>query len=73
MPATVAAAVRAVVAVLAVTAKVTVPDPVRPVPFEKDMKLLEVVAFHVHPDCVVTVIVPVDAVSATLALDGLIE
>ena len=72
-PATVAVPVRALVAVLAVTAKVTEPEPVRPAPLEKLRKLVEVAVLHAHPGCVVTVIVPVDAVSATLTLDGLIE
>jgi hypothetical protein len=74
LPATVAVPIRTLVFVLAVTANVTVPDPVRPMPFWKLRKLLVLVAFQVQLACVVvTVIVPVDAASDTLAAPGLIE
>ena len=65
--------VRGVVAVFAATENVTDPDPVRPVPFWKLRKPLVLVALHAHPVCVVTLTTPLDAVSATLALEGLIE
>jgi hypothetical protein len=72
-PATVAVPVRGVVAVLAATLKSTVPGPLRPVPFVKVRKPLVLFALHVHPACVVTLIVPDAAVAPTLAVAGLIE
>ena len=73
VPATIAVPMRVLVEVLAVTAKVTVPEPVRPLPSGKLRKLLLLVAFQVQEVCVVTVMVPVDAASDTLAAPGLIE
>jgi hypothetical protein len=65
--------VRAVCAVFAATVKVTVPDPVRPVPFWNVKKLLLLVALHAQPVCVVTVIVPFVPVCGAVLVAGLIE
>ena len=65
--------VLAIVPVFAVTAKVTDPDPVRPVPPGNVRKRLALVAPQAHPGCVVTVIVPFAAGSNTLIAAGLIE
>ena len=65
--------VRAVCAVFAATVNVTVPDPVRPVPFWNVKKLLLLVALHVQPDCVVTVMLPLVPVYGAVAETGLIE
>jgi hypothetical protein len=72
-PATVAVPVRDVVAVFAATLKSTVPGPVRFAPFVNVRKALPLVALHVHPACVVTLIVPDAAVAVTVVLAGLIE
>jgi hypothetical protein len=69
----VADAVRAVVVVFAATLNVTVPEPVRPVPFWNVRKGLALVALHAQPGCVVTVTTPVLAVSLTLVVAGVIE
>ena len=58
---------------MAATVYATVPDPVRPVPFVKVKKLLPLVALHVHPVCVVTVMVPLVPVSGAVVVAGLIE
>ena len=66
--------VRLVVAlVFAVIAKVSDPEPARPVPFWKVRKVLALVALQVQLACVVTVIVPLAAASDTLIVVGLIE
>ena len=72
-PATVPVSVRALVVVLAATVKVTVPAPVRPVPFWNVRKLLALVALQAHPVCVVTATLPLDPVSGALLLVGVIE
>ena len=72
-PAMLAVPVRGVVAVFAATENVTDPDPVRPVPFWNVRKPLVLVALHAHPAAVFTLMIPVDAVAATLALEGLME
>ena len=72
-PATLAVAVRVVCAVFAATVYVTVPGPVRPVPFWNVKKLLPLVALHAQPVCVVTVMVPVVPPYGALLLVGLIE
>ena len=72
-PAMLAVPMRVVVAVFAATAKVTEPGPVRPAPSGNVRNPLLLVALHAHPVCVVTLTTPLDAVSATLALEGLIE
>ena len=64
---------RALVVVLAATVKVTVPDPVRPVPFWNVRKLLALVALQAHPLCVVTATLPLVPVSGALLLVGVIE
>jgi hypothetical protein len=73
LPATVPDPVRELVELLAATVNPTDPDPLRPVPFWNVRKLLALVAPHVHPVCVVTLIVPVVPAAATLRLEGLIE
>jgi hypothetical protein len=72
-PATVAVPVRAVCAVLAATVYVTVPDPVRPLPFVNVKKLLALVALHAQPVCVVTVMLPVVPPYGAVVVAGLIE
>ena len=71
-PATVAVPVRAVVLVFAATLNVTVPDPVRPVPFWNVRKLLALLALQAQLFWVVTVTAPLATVSDTLVLAGLI-
>ena len=73
LPATVPVAVRAMVPVFAVIAKVTDPGPVRPVPFWNVRTLLALVALQAQPAWVVTVTVPLAAASNTLIDAGLIE
>ena len=72
-PATVALKVRALVPVLAATVYVTVPGPVRPVPFWNVRKLLPLTAVHAQPAGVVTVTVPLEPVLGAVMFGGLIE
>ena len=72
-PAIVAVNVRALVVVLAATVNVTVPDPVRPVPFWNVRKLLPLVALQAQLLGVVTVMLPLAPVSGALLLLGVIE
>ena len=72
LPATVPVPVRAVIPVFAVTLNVSVPDPVRPVPFWNARKGLVLVALHAQLVCVVTVMVPLATASDTLIVAGLI-
>ena len=55
------------------TAKSTDPDPVRPVPFGNDKKLLVLDALQVQPYCVVTAIMPALGAAGALVFAGLIE
>jgi hypothetical protein len=63
-PAMVRVAVRGAAVVFAAPVKVTVPEPVRPVPFVIVTQLPPLVALHVHPAVVVTVTTPVPPVAA---------
>ena len=58
---------------LAATVKVTVPDPVLPVPFWNVRKLLELVALQAQLLDVVTVTLPLAPVSGAVLLVGVIE
>ena len=69
-PAIVRVAVRGAAVVFAAPVNVTVPEPVRPVPFEIVTQLAPLVALHVHPALVVTVTTPVPPVAARAWLPG---
>src|SRR5689334_15948327 len=72
-PAMSAAALRVAASVFWVSAKVTVPDPMRPVPSANARKSAWVVAVQAQPGCVATETVPVYAAGVLLMFIGLIE
>jgi hypothetical protein len=71
-PAIVRVAVRGPVVVFAAAVKLTVPVPVRPLPFEIVTQLAPLVALHVQPALVVSVTTPLPPVAASARLPGAI-